>query len=217
MFFVDIIITVLAVQRRNLEMLDKMIKSTNSITLCYLKLFLVGPPFVGKTTTLNRLLKHFKNIHLEPDKAKLRSTLLANCLQVFALVSTDGSEWLSSKDLKEEVALLFRYFRGSDLESVQSGDYENIRYKSTTPPSPLSKEIVETREVGDDTTDDRLARVQDCISRLQNVIKDKDQSKELLKRIEDSTLLNINDRRSTCIPRDATSPEQWSGHVSSIC
>ncbi len=193
MFFVDIIITVLAVQRRNLEILDSLMKSTNSITLCYLKLFLVGPPFVGKTTTLNRLLKHFKNIRLEPDKAKLRSTLLANCLQVFALVSTDGTEWLSSKDLKEEVALLFRYFCASDFESVQSGDYENIRYKSTTPPSPLSKEIVEIREVGDDTTDERLARVRDCISRLQNVIKDQDQSKELLKRIEDSTLLNIND------------------------
>ena len=199
-------------------------KSTNSITLCYLKLFLVGPPFVGKTTTLNRLLKYFKNIHLEPEKAKLRSTLLANCFQVFALVSNDGTEWLSSKDLNEEAALLFRYFCGSDLEfvrnsysetvgisdsesvggssdsvdsdseSVESSDTENLnfetRYESTTPPTHFAKK---TREVGDDTTDERLARVRDCISRLQNVIKNKDQSKELLKHIEGSTLLNIND------------------------
>ncbi len=181
-------------------------KTTNSITLCYLKLFLVGPPFVGKTTTLNRLLKYFKNIHLEPEKAKLRSTLLANCLQVFALVSNDGTEWLSSKDLNEEAALLFRYFCGSDLESVRSSysesvgssDSENlnseIRYESTVPTcTPVVKEIVETREVGDDTTDEQLVRVRDCVSRLQNVIKDQDQSKELLKHIQGSTLLNIND------------------------
>ncbi len=181
-------------------------KSTNSITLCYLKLFLVGPPFVGKTTTLNRLLKYFKNIHLEPEKAKVRSTLLANCLQVFALVSNDGTEWLSSKDLNEEAALLFRYFCGSDLESVRSSysesvgssDSENlnseIRYESTVPTcTPVVKEIVETREVGDDTTDEQLVRVRDCISRLQNVIKDQDQSKELLEHIQGSTLLNIND------------------------
>ena len=202
--FVDILHAVLAVQQRNLEILDSVMKSTNFITLCCLKLFLVGPPFVGKTTTLNRLLKYFKNIRLEPEKAKLRSTLLANCLQVFALVSKDGTEWLSSKDLNEEAALLFGYFCGSDLESVGSSNYEfvesggsnseiRMRYESTTPPSPIAEKIIETREVGDDTTDKRLARVRDCISRLQNVIKDKDQSKELLKHIEGSTLLNIND------------------------
>ena len=143
-------------------------------------------------------------------------------MQVFALVSNDGTEWLSSKDLNEEVALLFRYFCGSDLESVGKSDLDfvgksdsesvesidtesvesidsaaenlnsEIIYESTTPHTRITKEIVETREVGD-TKDERLARVRDCISRLQNVIKDKDQSKELLKHIEGSTLLNIND------------------------
>ncbi len=203
-------------------------KSTNSITLCYLKLFLVGPPFVGKTTTLNRLLKYFKNIRLAGDKATLRSTLLANCLQVFALVSNDGADWLSSKDLNEEAALLFRYFCCSDLESVETDDFKQmnstVQQDSTTRTSIDEKSIaasstphaqpplLEAREIRNDqvdvtdsllidqletvvdaTDEMRLARIRGCVSQLQNVIKNKNQSELLLKLVEGSTLLNIND------------------------
>ena len=74
----------------------------NKIDIRCLKTFLVGPPGVGKTTTLNRLLKFITNICTAGDRAKLDSTLLANCIQVFVFVSSDGTKWLSSSDLDQE-------------------------------------------------------------------------------------------------------------------
>ena len=72
----------------------------------YLKTFLVGPPGVGKTTTLNRLLKVITIILTAGDKAKIPSTLLANCIQVFTFVSGDGTQWISSGDLSQESILV---------------------------------------------------------------------------------------------------------------
>ena len=87
----------------------------DTIDLCYLKVLLVGPPGVGKTTTLNRLLKEFENIYTAGDKAMRRSTLLANCTQVLTFVGQDeDAEWLSSRigDNDEEAILLIRYLCG---------------------------------------------------------------------------------------------------------
>ena len=81
----------------------------NTLEICYLKLFLVGPPGVGKTTTLNRLLKTINNIRSAGDKAKSRSTLLANCIQVLAFIADNAAEWLASEDIHEETKLLFEY------------------------------------------------------------------------------------------------------------
>ena len=84
----------------------------DTIDICYLKVLLVGPPGVGKTTTLNRLLKVYVNIRTAGDKAKRQSTLLANCTQVLAFVGQDNAaEWLSSSsgDNDEEAILLIQY------------------------------------------------------------------------------------------------------------
>ena len=105
-------------QQGYLERLDSLMTDKNTVELRYLKTFLVGPPGVGKTTTLNRLLKTIDNISSAGGKAKPLSTLLANCFQVFALVSSDGAEWISSNDLNHETALLFRYLCGCKLEEV---------------------------------------------------------------------------------------------------
>ena len=43
----------------------------NTLDIRYLKTFLVGPPGVGKTTTLNRLLKLIINICTAGDRAKV--------------------------------------------------------------------------------------------------------------------------------------------------
>ena len=91
----------------------------DTIDLCYLKVLLIGPPGVGKTTTLNRLLKAFENICTAGDKAKHRSTLLANCTQVLAFVGQDeAADWLSSRigDSDEEAILLIRYLCGYQAE-----------------------------------------------------------------------------------------------------
>ena len=87
----------------------------DTIDLRYLKVFLVGPPGVGKTTTLNRLLKIIDNICSAGEKAMLESTLLANCIQVFVFVSSDGAKWISSSDINQETKFLFRYLCGCKL------------------------------------------------------------------------------------------------------
>ncbi|XP_064389438.1 uncharacterized protein LOC135337431 isoform X7 [Halichondria panicea] len=101
-------------QQRNLEILNNLMTDEDTIDISYPRLFLVGPPSVGKTTTLNRLLGEFENIDSAGDKAKLRSTLLANCKQILAFVNENTAKWLSSKDVDEETKLLFGYLRESE-------------------------------------------------------------------------------------------------------
>ena len=88
---------------------------TDTIELCYLKVFLVGPPGVGKTTTLNRLLRTITNILSDGDNEQ--STLLANCIQVLVCIADDMSDWLSSKDVDEETKLLIKYLCGKKVIS----------------------------------------------------------------------------------------------------
>lgn len=96
-------------QQRNLEMLESLMTDSNTINLKSLKLFLVGPPFVGKTTTLERLLKEIENILSMGGEAKARSTLLANFSQVLTFMSGTDCKWASSSNLDEEARLLFSY------------------------------------------------------------------------------------------------------------
>ncbi|XP_064389446.1 uncharacterized protein LOC135337438 [Halichondria panicea] len=105
-------------QQRNLEILNNLMTDEDTIDVCYPRLFLVGLPSVGKTTTLNRLLGEFENIDSAGDKAKLRSTLLANCKQILAFVNENTAKWLSSKDVDEETKLLFGYLRESKSETT---------------------------------------------------------------------------------------------------
>ena len=104
-------------------MIDK-----DTVDIRYLKTFLVGPPGVGKTTTLNRLLKAMENISISGDKR--RSTLLANCIQVVAFVSDNAAEWLSSRDVTEETKLLLAYLFTS--KSAATPTKENLK-KPTQP------------------------------------------------------------------------------------
>ena len=99
-------------QQGYLERLEDLMTDKNTIDLRYLKIFLVGPPRVGKTTTLNRLLKIFENILSAEDRLKCRSTLLVNCIQVLVFLADNAAEWLSSEDVEEEIKLLFSYFCG---------------------------------------------------------------------------------------------------------
>ena len=121
----------------------------DTIDLCYLKVLLVGPPGVGKTTTLNRLLKEFENIRTAGDKAMRRSTLLANCTQVLAFVGLDeAADWLSSRigDSDEEAILLIRYLCGEKLEEPAEAVYpgeERGAYASTEVVPTRGKEVQE--------------------------------------------------------------------------
>ena len=106
--------------------------SKDTVDLQYLKIFLVGPPGVGKTTTLDRLLKVMTN--LSSDKRMPRSTLLANCIQVFAFVSNDGAKWISSRDLNEEDVLLFLYLCGYKLIDTRQEHSDKQMWVTTQGP-----------------------------------------------------------------------------------
>ena len=111
--------SVIQLQKQYLQRIDDLMTSKDTIELRYLKVLLVGPPGVGKTTTLNRLLKLYENIHTAGEKAKRQSTLFANCTQVLAFVGQDNAaDWLSSSsgDTDEEAILLIRYLCGGKLE-----------------------------------------------------------------------------------------------------
>ena len=175
----------------------------NKVDIRCLKTFLVGPPGVGKTTTLNRLLKFIINICKAGDRAKLPSTLLANCIQVFVFVSSDGTKWISSSDLDQETLLLFRYLCGHKLEEVQHKQRIFSRYQShrsrperiaperkvsqgfnftqTTTSMDVAKEVVHMKE----------ARIHSFITRLQKVVMSVGHS--TLLNLLGSTLINIYD------------------------
>ena len=184
-----------------------------TVELRYLKTFLVGPPGVGKTTTLNRLLKIIKNIFSEGDKALPQSTFLANCFQVFAFVSSDGTEWISSNDFNHETTLLFRYLCGCKLEEVpleQSGKKPSkaksiarldhsmsklmqvSKLRSQENVSTTAARLKEnTEECVTFDTMNQDTRIKSFISRLQKVIMSEEHS--ALLNLLGSTLLNIHD------------------------
>ena len=100
-------------------MMDK-----ETVDIQYLKVFLVGPPGVGKTTTLDRLLKTIENICSANEYGVCQSTLLANCIQVLAFVTNGEADWLSSKNPDEETKLLFGYLCENRADTSSSEDVE---------------------------------------------------------------------------------------------
>ena len=188
--------------------------SKDTFDLRYLKIFLVGPPGVGKTSTLDRLLKVMTN--LSSDKRMPRSTLLANCIQVFAFVSKDGAKWISSSDLNKEAVLLFRYLCGYKLIDTPSEHSDTQMWVTTQRPitQPIfklePKKCKETTsrtvtigavksiksKLGHEEGIARKATVQhtrigNFVGRLQKLIKSSDDS--VLFNLLGSTLLSIND------------------------
>ncbi|XP_064391884.1 uncharacterized protein LOC135339638 isoform X9 [Halichondria panicea] len=190
-------------QQRYLKILKGLMTAADTIDLRYLKLFLVGPPFVGKTTTLNRLLKIFENIHSAGDKSNIQSTLLANCIQAFAFVGDDTAEWLSSDTIDGEAKILFNYFCGNKLASEEPLDTPLSEQLSEEKPKPaktiqphdhtqisVENNISQVDEV--ETLDDetKACRIIDVVSRFQNLIKSGEYS-NLFNAL--GTFLNIND------------------------
>ena len=116
--------------------------SKDTFDLQYLKIFLVGPPGVGKTTTLDRLLKVMPN--LSSNKRMPRSTLLANCIQVFAFVSKDGAKWISSSDLNKEAVLLFRYLCGYKLNDTPNEHSDKQMWVTTQ--GPIAQPVFKPHE-----------------------------------------------------------------------
>ncbi len=86
-----------------------------SVHIRCVKLYFVGPPNVGKTTTLNRLLKIYENIDLaSPEQKEYQSTLLANCFQAMALVNQDKPKWIFSIDCNRNAQMLISYLFSSE-------------------------------------------------------------------------------------------------------
>ena len=196
-------------QQQNIKQLKDLMSAKDTIDIRYLKTFLVGPPGVGKTTTLNRLLKVITNILSAGDGAKIPSTLLANCIQVFAFVSCDGAEWIPCGDHNQETRFLFRYLCGCKLEDVVQQQSRKIQSqtKSHTRAQKIDKtefkrskkhQIASTSIYKEDTKEDvandseiQHSRIHNFIVRLQKLIVSEDYS--TLLNLLGSTLLNIND------------------------
>ena len=184
----------------------------NTVQIRYLKLFLVGPPFVGKTTTLNRLLKEILNLQTAGDKGNVPSTLLANCTQVLAFVQDSGADWLASKNIDDEARLLFSYLYSNEdstssssesSDPVESSDPAPQDLKAMkaqpTPKSPKKKKPVTTQNpkkrklTGSPRSVRRKTKdYKKIFERLEKVIKKGNYSSELF-HLLGSTLLNIND------------------------
>ena len=193
---------VIGEQKRYLKKLDDLMTDKDTISMQYLRLLLVGPPFVGKTTTLGRLLKDIENISSAGDKAKLRSTLLTNCHQVVAYMNKDATEWVCSKDVEEEAKILFGYMYSSKVDEVPSAPTEKKTKtvpeseKHTSTPKPLSLEKPQSKPQEETHSEiqenahqqNRLIPIK---ARLQKLIKNGNYS-EMAKCLG-NTLLNIND------------------------
>ena len=184
----------------------------NTVSIRYLKLFLVGPPFVGKTTTLNRLLKEILNLQTAGDKGNVPSTLLANCTQVLAYVQDSEADWLASKNIDDEARLLFRYLYNQEPSTSSSSESSNPVESSDPPPQDLKatkaqpipkkrkrKKPVTTQNpkkrklTGSPRSVRRKTKdYKKIFERLENVIKKGNYSSERF-RLLGSTLLNIND------------------------
>ena len=187
-------------QKRYLKKLDDLMTDKDTISMQYLRLLLVGPPSVGKTTTLSRLLKDIVNISSAGDKAKLRSTLLTTCHQVVAYMNKDATEWVCSKDVEEEAKILFGYMYSSKIDEVLSAPSETKTVpeseKHTNTAKPPSPEKPRSKPQEETCTERRENAYQQnrlipIKARLQKLIKNGNYS-EMAKCLG-NTLLNIND------------------------
>ena len=191
----------------------------DTIDIRCLKVFLVGPPGVGKTTTLNRLLKAINNISTSAEK--FQSTLLADCIQVVAFLSENATEWLSSKDVNEETKMVFGLVHGigamkkvssmlkaqdqpEQIEESASSIKNNLQQEqskakesqalSEQSPTLQTKPIKAQQELTK-TKHKAIAYQQSRLipikARLQKLIKTGDYSK--MAKLLGNTLLNIND------------------------
>ena len=171
-----------------------------TVDIQYLKVFLVGPPGVGKTTTLNRLLKVFKNISCREfqNEPLCSSTLLVNFTQVFATISKGTSEWLFSTDVAEEAKLVFACLHRSVstpkscIETQVAPQQKKVVTFSEGPKQPLPTSRSVSPEVGKQQMkfqhQGRLAVIH---THLQRIIKSGDYSRMI--ELSNSTLLNVND------------------------
>ena len=176
-------------QRRYLNRLMTLMVDKETIDMCTLKLFLVGPPHVGKTTTLNRLLQVYENIQSAGEKAKHPSTLLANCIQGMALINKD--EWTYSKDVDEEAKMIFGYLCGNvTLDEI---DLPNEMTTAENDPTLVlhSGDKDTTSDSEDKAVVNRQNKLTHVIIRLKKLIKSGNYSQ--MTKCLGNTLLNIND------------------------
>ncbi len=178
-------------QKRYLKKLDDLMTDKDTISMQYLRLLLVGPPSVGKSTTLSRLLNDIENICSAGDKAKLRSTLLTNCHQVVAYTNKDATKWVCSKDVEEEAKILFGYMYSSKVDEVPSAPSEEMT--KTAPESEKHTNVTKPEQpwAQEETRTERRDRLILIKARLQKLIKSGNYS-EMAKCLG-NTLLNIND------------------------
>ena len=175
--------------------------SEDVINVQYLRLFLVGPPFVGKTTTLSRLLGKFDNILTAGDNAILPSTLLANCTQVLAFINdNDCTKWLSSSNVDEETIFLFRFLCGAMLNTEETisekkesntqneNQVENPSLVEDVPVSTPRKQSEVRAPSKPKAPQNKLVAIK---SRLQRLIKTRDHS--IVASLLSNTLLSISD------------------------
>ena len=178
----------------------------DALNICCLKYFFVGPPVVGKTTTLNRLLKIIVNIYLEGDKAKYQSTLLANCIQALALIAGNAAEWFPCKNVEEELKLIFSLLSSNARKILEVEKVVEEMEEITEQPQQPQQQSLPTEAEEATIKQNQPEQLPICLPQHHKIAENKfetilAQLKGLVKKIvysklvvpPESTLLNIHD------------------------
>ncbi len=170
-----------------------------------MKMFLVGPPSVGKSTTLSRFRYDFVNISTGGDEAKCQSSLLANCTQALSIVNKDAVKWCCSKNLQDEAGMLFQYLNGiqrneDSTNSKQSSKVEFTHQSLASRSESVSKPVIEDQTLSNKTNFDVKKRKLKSTKDIKNTIGEKLEAiirsgnfEQVFDMLEDATLLNISD------------------------
>ena len=178
----------------------------NTILLRYFKTYFIGSSGIGKSTTRKRLTGLITNlVSLPEEERKHRSTHLAECTQVMAMVNENDSKLTLkvSCNASTETQMLFAYLYGNKTTSnvcntspdsrllTTSGGYSVGRsYTTDSAPPVTMKKVIDTNQSKPESREIKMiVSVDEVIARLRSTIG----SGKYTEQLQNKILLNLID------------------------